>query len=182
MLSVGDLELMVARPGPLPHGAGWTFEAKLDGWRAAIARPDDRVRIRSRHGRDLARFVPELAAAAAALPSGVVLDGEIVVAAAGGVDFTALQDRLTAGRRELARYSTTLPATMAVFDLLADVDGLDVRGWSQARRRERLSVLLARGQVRVARAGPQHTGPRGRGAVAAARAAPRDRGRRVETP
>jgi ATP-dependent DNA ligase len=54
---------MVARSGRLPHGPGWFYGVKWDGFRAIVCTHDG-LRVRSRRGRNLAALVPELAGAA----------------------------------------------------------------------------------------------------------------------
>ena len=53
------------------------------------------MELGSRNERPLTRYFPELVAAATAeLPDRCVIDGEIVVAGANGLDFEALQQRI----------------------------------------------------------------------------------------
>lgn len=58
------------------HG-GVQYSVKLDGIRCLCFRLEDQVVLQSRTGRDLARDFPDIAAAAAELPAGTVLDGEL---------------------------------------------------------------------------------------------------------
>jgi bifunctional non-homologous end joining protein LigD len=64
---------MLSRPGPLPAGAGWSFELKWDGFRAIVSTADS-FEVRSRRGWNTTEVLPELRK----LPSGLVLDGELV--------------------------------------------------------------------------------------------------------
>jgi bifunctional non-homologous end joining protein LigD len=64
---------MLSRPGPLPSGAAWSVELKWDGFRAIVSTEDD-LRVRTRRGWNMTPVLPELRA----LPSGLVLDGELV--------------------------------------------------------------------------------------------------------
>jgi bifunctional non-homologous end joining protein LigD len=50
---------MLAQSGPLPTGAGWSFELKLDGFRALVDTRDG-LRVLSRRGWDMTDRVPEL--------------------------------------------------------------------------------------------------------------------------
>jgi ATP-dependent DNA ligase len=123
---------------------GFLYEPKWDGFRALVFRDADEVDIRSRHGRPLARYFPELVEAFAALPAArFVLDGEIVVLGPSGSDFPALMARLhpTASRVERLRRET--PASFVAFDVLA-VDDDDLGGRPFAVRRSRLESVLAR--------------------------------------
>src|SRR6266699_52034 len=72
----------------LPDGEGWLFEPKWDGFRAIVFRDGDRVYIQSRDLRPLDRYFPELVTPLLAhLPARAVVDGEIVIAGARGLDF-----------------------------------------------------------------------------------------------
>jgi hypothetical protein len=82
----------------LPEGDGWLFEPKWDGFRAIVFRDGARVYIQSRDLRPLDRYFPELEAPLrAGLPERAVVDGEIVIATADGLDFDLLQLRLHPG-------------------------------------------------------------------------------------
>ena len=106
-------EPMLARAGAIPNGRGWTFEPKLDGFRAMVCTHDG-FRARSRRGWDMTPLLPELAAA---LPADVQLDGELVALdETGRPDFHRLSSRMLHGRPGLA-------VTYFVFDVLA-VEGL----------------------------------------------------------
>jgi ATP-dependent DNA ligase len=52
---------MLARSGPLPTEAGWSYELKWDGFRA-IVRSGREFRVRSRRGWNMTPLLPELAA------------------------------------------------------------------------------------------------------------------------
>ncbi|GAA1194960.1 hypothetical protein GCM10009608_32990 [Pseudonocardia alaniniphila] len=130
---------MVARPAPdLPTAGPWAFEPKFDGFRALATADRGRVRLHSRQHRPLTRYFPEIVAAIADRFAGhVVLDGELVICRAGGLDFMALQRRLTNARRAAAE----TPATFVVFDVLA-AGGTDLRAHPYRVRRALLLRLL----------------------------------------
>jgi ATP-dependent DNA ligase len=44
----------------LPHGEGWLYEPKWDGFRALVFRTGDRVTIQSKAGQPLERYFPEV--------------------------------------------------------------------------------------------------------------------------
>src|SRR6476619_6019910 len=72
-----------------------SYEPKWDGFRSICFRDREEVELGSRNERPMTRYFPELVAAARAeLPDRCVVDGEIVIAAAGRLDFEALQLRL----------------------------------------------------------------------------------------
>jgi ATP-dependent DNA ligase len=122
---------------------GCLYEPKWDGFRLGISVDDGAASLWSRQGTDLARFFPELVAAAEEqLPSGVVLDGEAVIWSKGRLDFDALQRRMTTSKTQLASLVRELPASFAAFDLLA-VAGRDIRGVPLSGRRELLEALAA---------------------------------------
>lgn len=120
--------------------AAFLVERKWDGIRAQLIRRGDDIFLWSR-GEELitARF-PEIAAAAARLPSGTVLDGEVV----GFRDnrpmpFLALQQRI--GRqRQLAALMRGVPVVFMAFDLV-EHGGEDIRQAPLAERRARLEAL-----------------------------------------
>jgi bifunctional non-homologous end joining protein LigD len=101
-----------------PDAAEFVAEVKWDGLRACIAVAGGRVRAWSRTGRDITAAYPELGVlAAAARPTTLVLDGEIVALSGPRPDFTALQRRMTAGRPG-AGLVAAVPVTLIVFDVL----------------------------------------------------------------
>jgi len=132
---------------------GYLYEPKWDGFRALVFRDGAEIDIRSRHGRPLARYFPELVEGLTRLAAErFVADGEIIAAGPSGVDFAALMARLhpAASRVERLRHET--PARLVVFDLLA-VGDEDLRTTPFADRRARLEALL------VDAAAPIHVTP-----------------------
>jgi ATP-dependent DNA ligase len=127
----------------VPDGDGWLYEPKWDGFRAVVFRGDDEVYIQSRDLKPLDRYFPELHdVLLASLPQGCVLDGEIVIATADGLDFDALQMRLHPAASRVAKLAKECPSSFVAFDLLA-VDGRDVRAQPQSERRRALERLMA---------------------------------------
>jgi ATP-dependent DNA ligase len=127
----------------IPAEGDFFFEPKWDGFRALVFRDDD-VFIQSRDLRPFDRYFPDLHAVFLdQLPDGCVLDGEIVIATADGLDFDALQMRLHPAASRVEKLARATPASFVAFDALA-VDGEDLRNVSQAERRARLEMLLAR--------------------------------------
>jgi ATP-dependent DNA ligase len=128
----------------LPEGGDFLFEPKWDGFRAIVFRTGDDVYIQSRDVRPLDRYFPELHdSLIQRLPAGCVIDGEIVIATAHGLDFDALQLRLHPAASRVAKLARESPASFVAFDLLAvgDESLLEI---PQAERRRRLEALLAR--------------------------------------
>jgi ATP-dependent DNA ligase len=126
----------------LPSGDSFAYEPKWDGFRAIVYRGGGEVYIQSRDLRPLDRYFPDLHdALIAALPDGCVLDGEIVIATAHGLDFDALQLRLHPAASRVAKLAAVTPASFVAFDALA-AEGEDLRAAPQRDRRERLERLL----------------------------------------
>jgi len=107
----------LARPrDSLPEGPGWSYEPKLDGFRAIAFVDGQEARLQSRAGRPLERYFPELRPP----PGRYVLDGEIVIpAAGGGQEFELLQQRIHPAASRIERLSRETPAVLMAFDLLA---------------------------------------------------------------
>jgi len=127
----------------IPHGDGFLFEPKWDGFRAIVFRSGGGVFIQSRDSRPLDRYFPELHdALLEQLPDGSVIDGEIVIATPSGLDFEALQLRLHPAASRAAKLAKTTPSSFIAFDALA-LDGRDLREAAQNDRRSRLEAALA---------------------------------------
>lgn len=136
------IEPMLAKiAAGLPDAPGFLFEPKWDGFRALVFRGNETY-IQSRDLKPLNRYFPELEKALhEALPKGCVLDGEIVVAGPGGLDFDALQQRIHPAASRIARLAQETPAGFVAFDLLA-AGGKSTMALPQAERRVRLERLL----------------------------------------
>lgn len=117
---------MLATPGPLPTGPGWSFEVKWDGMRVLAevtegtggpGAGDDgpAVTLRTRSGRVVTPHFPELGDLAGLAPD-VLLDGEVVLLDGGVPSFAALAHRMqgVVGAAAAARN----PVTFMVFDVL----------------------------------------------------------------
>lgn len=114
------LPMLATRVGELPEGDDWIFEPKWDGFRTLIFRDGDDLFIQSRDEKPLNRYFPELVEVLLAqLPERVALDGEIVVAQGGRLEFDALQLRLHPAASRVNKLSTEIPAAVVFFDLLA---------------------------------------------------------------
>jgi len=135
--------MLSKRVDALPTGPGWIFEPKWDGFRALIFRDGDDVFIQSRDAKPLDRYFPELIAPLKAqLPERCVLDGEIVIAGEGGLDFESLQLRLHPAASRVRRLAEQIPASVVFFDLLCEGDR-DLRPTPFAARRAGLESMLA---------------------------------------
>jgi ATP-dependent DNA ligase len=127
----------------LPEGDTFLYEPKWDGFRAIVFKSAADVFIQSRDLRPLDRYFPELHDLfLRALPAGCVVDGEIVIATARGLDFDALQMRLHPAASRVTKLAKETPAGFVAFDLLA-VDGQDICASPQIGRRAKLEAMLA---------------------------------------
>jgi ATP-dependent DNA ligase len=137
------LPMLAKRVGALPEGDEWLFEPKWDGFRTLIFRDGDDLTIQSRDEKTLNRYFPELVPPLLeTLPSQCVLDGEIVVAKDGGLDFEALQLRIHPAASRVKTLSKEIPASVVFWDLLC-VGDRDLRGEPFQARRAELEALLA---------------------------------------
>jgi ATP-dependent DNA ligase len=125
----------------LPVGE-YLYEPKWDGFRAIVFRSPDEVYIQSRDARPLNRYFPELHQVLLdRLPENSVVDGEIVIATAQGLDFDALQLRLHPAVSRVEKLAKATPASFVAFDVLA-VAGRNLMAAPQAARRAALEELL----------------------------------------
>ncbi|MDO9377343.1 MAG: ATP-dependent DNA ligase [Nocardioidaceae bacterium] len=128
---------------------GLAYEPKWDGFRCLVFRDGDEVELASRNTRPLTRYFPEVVEAILAnTPERCVLDGEIVVAMGGRLEFERLQERIHPAVLRVTMLSEQTPASFVAFDLLAegDVSLLDA---PFAERRARLEQALVDAQPPV---------------------------------
>jgi bifunctional non-homologous end joining protein LigD len=120
----------------LPHGEGWEFEPKWDGYRAVGYVRGGEAKLVSRNGNDLtSRFAQVAKELVNALRTpDAVVDGEVV----------ALDEHGKASFSAMQQGSTRL--AYEVFDVL-EADGEALVGLPLAERRVRLGKLLARNPV-----------------------------------
>jgi ATP-dependent DNA ligase len=128
----------------LPDGEGWQFEPKWDGFRTLVFRDGDEILLQSRDEKPMNRYFPELVAPlASALPTRCVLDGEIVIVGAAGLDFEALLLRIHPAESRVKLLAAETPASFVAWDLLA-LNDEDLREAPLEVRRKRLEKVLAR--------------------------------------
>lgn len=126
----------------LPHGDGFIFEPKWDGFRCLVFRSGDDVDLRSRNHRPFSRYFPEIVDGVRSLAAeGLVLDGEIVAGLPNGLDFAALLARLHPSASRVERLRRESPVSFVAFDLIA-VGAEDLRSLPFEERRSRLTGLL----------------------------------------
>ncbi|MGQ0679145.1 MAG: ATP-dependent DNA ligase [Actinomycetota bacterium] len=133
---------MLAKSVPdIPEGM--IYEPKFDGFRCIVFRDRAEVELGSRNERPLNRYFPEIVEGALGqLPERCVVDGEVVVAHGGGLDFEMLQQRIHPAASRVNMLAERWPASFIAFDLLALGDEL-LTGRPFAQRREQLKRALA---------------------------------------
>ena len=141
----------------IPRGEGWIYEPKWDGFRAVIFVDGDDTYICSRNGQPLQRYFPELLPVIAkAFPKPCIVDGEIIIAGEHGLEFDTLQMRIHPAESRVKKLAAEIPASLVIFDLLADGEK-DVRDKPFTDRRAILEKKLK--PQPQARLTPQTTDP-----------------------
>jgi ATP-dependent DNA ligase len=137
------LPMLAKRVGNLPSTGKWIYEPKWDGFRALVFRDHGEILIQSRDEKSLNRYFPELVEPLRAqLPARCVLDGEIVIATGGALDFDALQLRIHPAASRVTLLARQIPASIVFFDVLAH-DDRDLRSLRFEERRRILEALLS---------------------------------------
>jgi bifunctional non-homologous end joining protein LigD len=115
-----------------PTGPEWIHEIKHDGFRILARRNGPKVRLTSRHGRDLTYRFPLVGAGVAALPvTSCLIDGEAIVCDGKGL----------AVFQFIRNYRRGNAATLCTFDLI-EIDGSDLRLHPIEERKHILKCLL----------------------------------------
>src|ERR1700760_4405287 len=115
--------MLAKRVAKLPEEGAWIYEPKWDGFRALIFRDQDEILIQSRDQKSLNRYFPELIEPLLQqLPDRCVLDGEVVIARNGALDFDALQLRIHPAASRVKLLAKRTPSSFVCFDLLAEGD------------------------------------------------------------
>lgn len=129
-------------PAQLGDRDAWQAEWKWDGIRGQLIRRAGECHLWSRGEERITERFPEIVDAAATLPDGVVLDGEVVAWKDGRIQpFALLQQRI--GRKKLtAGILAAVPVQFLAYDLL-ELDGQDLRAAPLRERRAHLEKLLA---------------------------------------
>ncbi|HEX6364899.1 MAG TPA: ATP-dependent DNA ligase [Agromyces sp.] len=118
-------------------------EPKWDGFRTIVFKDGDEIVLGSRNERPMTRYFPELVEALREnLPDRCVVDGEIILAIDGRLDFDALQQRIHPADSRVRMLAERTPASFVGFDLLAIGDA-DIMARPFVERRTRLEEALA---------------------------------------
>jgi ATP-dependent DNA ligase len=124
----------------LPEGDGWQFEPKWDGFRGILENDGGELALWSRKERPLLRYFPELRPLGELLPPHSALDGEIVIARDGVLDFDSMQMRLHPAESRVQKLSKEIPAEFIAFDVLL-WKGKPIHELPLAKRRKELEKL-----------------------------------------
>jgi bifunctional non-homologous end joining protein LigD len=125
---VGFIEpMLLLRTDKLPDDpARWSYQLKLDGYRAIAFKTGGKVHLRSRNDNDFNARYSKVVRGLAKLPNETVIDGELIALADDGrPSFNALQNYGAA----------STPILYFVFDVLV-LEGRDLTGETFDRRRE----------------------------------------------
>ncbi len=139
---------MLAKSAPRVPAAdavdgGLLYEPKWDGFRCLVFRDGDEIELTSRSTKPLTRYFPEVVEAVREqLPERCVLDGELVVVSGDRLEFDLLSQRIHPAQSRVTELSTTLPASLVVFDLLAEGDD-SLLDTALQERRARLERLMS---------------------------------------
>ena len=117
--------MLLLRAERLPEDAQWSYELKLDGYRALAIKSGESVQLRSRNNKEFTSRYPAIARALGSLPNETVVDGEVVALdEAGRPAFNLLQNF----------GSAKTPIVYYVFDVLV-LNGRDVMAELLSERR-----------------------------------------------
>jgi ATP-dependent DNA ligase len=124
----------------LPEGDGWQYEPKWDGFRGVLENDGGELALWSRKERPLLRYFPELRPLGDLMPPHSALDGEIVIARDGVLDFDSMQMRLHPAESRVRRLSAEIPAEFIAFDVLL-WKGKAIHELPLAKRRKELEKV-----------------------------------------
>jgi DNA ligase D-like protein (predicted ligase) len=120
--------MLLLRSDTLPDDpARWSYQLKLDGYRAIAFKSDGKVQLRSRNDNDFSVRYRDVVRGLANLPNETVIDGEVV----------ALDEDGRPSFNLLQNYSPGTPVVYYVFDVMT-LAGRDVKARTLEERRELL--------------------------------------------
>lgn len=144
---------MLAKPAAKLQEGEYSYEPKWDGFRCIVFRDGDDVLLGSRNERPLNRYFPEmLEPFRTLLPDRCVVDGELIVAIDGRLDFDALGQRIHPAESRVTMLAEQTPADFVAFDLLA----LDDESYLDRPFRDRRAALE---EIAESFAPPLHLAP-----------------------
>src|SRR5215472_17065088 len=123
--------MLLLRADRLPDDSKWSYELKLDGYRALAIKSSGKVRLRSSNDKDFSRRYRAIVQALEALPDETVVDGEVV----------ALDEAVRPSFNLLQNYgSAKIQIVYYIFDVLV----LNGRDFTQQPLTGRRAVLQDR--------------------------------------
>ena len=140
---------MLAKSGDPFDSPEHLFEVKWDGTRVLAFVESRGYRLVNRHRADVTERYPELGFLND-LPTGIVLDGEVVVLRQGKPDFSLLLSRNQArASLKIQSLARTIPATYIVFDLIYHrfESLLALPLWARRQRLERVVRACANSRL-----------------------------------
>jgi ATP-dependent DNA ligase len=103
----------------LPEGKDWRYEPKWDGFRCLAFKRGTTVTLRSKSGKPLERYFPDIVSVLGKLAAEkFVIDGELLVKGESGYSFSDLQMRLHPAASRVNMLAREQPATLVIFDIL----------------------------------------------------------------
>ncbi len=127
--------------GRLPEGKEWRYEPKWDGFRCLAEKRDGAVTLRSKSGKPLGRYFPDIVSRLEKLAATTcTLDGELLVEGENGYSFSDLQMRLHPAASRVNMLAQKQPATFVIFDILETEQGVNIMSAPLSERR----VMLER--------------------------------------
>jgi ATP-dependent DNA ligase len=143
--TLAPMEALLA--AELPHGEGWQYEPKWDGFRCLARREGEDVTLTSKSGKPLGRYFPEIVEMLRGLEAEqFLLDGELIIPLKDALSFDALQLRLHPAESRIRKLSKETPAELMAFDLL-EFDGKSFLEQPLRARREALERFFARNRA-----------------------------------
>ena len=122
--------------GRLPEGKEWRYEPKWDGFRCLAYKRDRTVTLRSKSGKPLERYFPDVVKILQTLAvRNVVLDGELLVKGDRGYSFSDLQMRLHPAASRVNMLAQKQPATFVIFDIVETEQGTNIMSAPLSERR-----------------------------------------------
>jgi ATP-dependent DNA ligase len=125
--------LLVSR---LPEGKEWRYEPKWDGFRCLAYKTGKTVTLRSKSGKPLERYFPDIVRMLQSLKAkSFVIDGELLIGGEEGYSFSDLQMRLHPAASRVKMLAEKQPATFVLFDILKTEAGENLIRTPFGRRR-----------------------------------------------
>lgn len=125
--------------GRLPEGKEWRYEPKWDGFRCLAFKSGRGVTLRSKSGKPLERYFPDIVAVLRTLSAReFVLDGELLVKGPSGYSFSDLQMRLHPAASRVKMLAREQPATFVIFDILQTEKSKNIMSAPFSTRRREL--------------------------------------------